>query len=101
MDYIEQDCTFTHEGRSFTAGGAVVTADRVIAYCNDDMTTLTTWHGEHLGDIIASMWWFAPGWTGTRMYQITARINGKLWTGRTQGSSMVACLKPKRTRSTP
>src|SRR5215813_7334229 len=31
-DYIEKDCTFSHDGRTFEAGGAVVTSELLIAY---------------------------------------------------------------------
>ena len=33
--FIEQDCTITHEGKSYTAGGAVVTPERAIVYVSN------------------------------------------------------------------
>lgn len=32
MTYVETDCTFTHRGRAFEAGGAVVTTEYAIGY---------------------------------------------------------------------
>ena len=46
--YIEQDCTFEHEGRKFTSGGAVVADDVLIAYPGDH-GMLNDWHGKPLG----------------------------------------------------
>ena len=46
--YIETDCTFTHEGRTFEAGGAVVTPDHIIAYPGAN-GVLTDWHGSAIG----------------------------------------------------
>lgn len=31
-NFVETDCTFSSDGRTYEAGGAMVTPDRVIAY---------------------------------------------------------------------
>jgi hypothetical protein len=47
--YVEQDCSIEHEGRMFTAGGAVVTEQWLIAYpaANGVLTTGTVNRWEH------------------------------------------------------
>ena len=94
IPYVEQDCTFTHEGRSFTTGGAVVTPDRAIGYLvlghGEVETTMQTWHGERMGKawIVAS--WSTPhSFVSSRMYQVEAMIDGVRYTGRTAGDGMI------------
>ncbi len=48
MDYVETDCTVAHAGQGYTAGGAIVTAQRIIAYPGPD-NLLQDWHGRPLG----------------------------------------------------
>jgi hypothetical protein len=53
--FIEQDCTITHKGQQFTAGGAWL-ADctdgyrRGIVYADSLKAIVTTWHGEKIAD---------------------------------------------------
>src|SRR5258705_7219839 len=46
--YVEQDCTVEHDGKSFTAGGAVVTDEWLIAYPKSG-GVLGDWHGHAIG----------------------------------------------------
>jgi hypothetical protein len=93
--YIEEDCTFTHEGRTFEAGGAVVTPDFAIGYVRD-LKAITNWHGDQvLGNITAvKSWRTSRSYVSDRQYQITARISGVLYTGRSGGSGMIWRGKP-------
>jgi hypothetical protein len=88
--YVEQDCIVTHEGRSYEAGGAVVTDQYVVGYTTNDMTGITTWHGEHLGTArVVSSWAQPNSWIGSRQYQVQATINGTRYSGRTMGGGMI------------
>ncbi len=102
--YVEQDCTFTHEGRTFESGGAVVTPDYAVGYVKghegsiSKLGTITDWHGNELGRIT----WCSATWNagdGVRMHQVEATINGVRYTGRTQGNGMT--WKGKRTAKQP
>lgn len=87
--YIERDCTFTHEGRTFEAGGAVVTPDSIVAYPGRD-GVLTDWHGAILGTWRATSSWRTPhSFVSSRMYQIEANVRGVVYTGRGCGVGMV------------
>lgn len=101
--YVEQDCTIEHEGRTFEAGGAVVTDQYAIGYVKDNEDTkyvnvwanrgnITDWHGNFLGGITRSksfkQWNPSAGYYIT-MHQITARIDGIYYTGRSQGNGMI------------
>ena len=95
VPYVEQDCTFTHEGRAFTSGGAVVTPDRAIGYLGerqpDGSRSMNDWHGNILGSARVVGSWRLPRncWISDRMYQIEATINGVVYTGRGCGSGMI------------
>jgi hypothetical protein len=94
MNYVEQDCTFTHEGHSFTAGGALVNANFAVAYLgrdkDSDKLILTDWHGKTLSDrvTITSSWPNRNSALSSRMYQVEAWIDGVLFSGRTLGVGM-------------
>ena len=88
MEYVEADCVFVHEGRSFEAGGAVVTPDLVLAYPGAG-GVLADWHGEKLGTWRAVASWPVRSYMGSRMYQIEARVNGTTYTGRGFGEGMI------------
>ena len=99
--YVERDCVFEHEGRKFEAGGAVVTDDAAVAYLNIGNVTpdspqqrigwmLVDWHGRKLGDVESITGWETPrSFVSNRMYQVTARINGIRYTGRSAGEGMI------------
>lgn len=88
MAYVETGCVFEHDGRSFESGGAVVTAERAIAYPAAG-GILNDWHGRPLGAWRATSSWRVNSYMGTRMYQIQARINGVLYTGRGFGEGCI------------
>ena len=44
MSYIEEDCTITIEGKSFTANGAIVNG-RAIVYAYEREGKVGNWHG--------------------------------------------------------
>ena len=81
MMMTEADCTITHEGQTYEAGGAVVTPE-----------------GETLGHITASHKF--RQWYGS-MYQVTARIDGTFYTGRSSGAGMVWIAKRCANQSSP
>jgi hypothetical protein len=94
---IETDCTITHEGKSFEAGGAFVSPTHVTAYMSADMRTVTDWHGNKLGDArIVSKWRRPRNYVSSHMYQVEVTIEGRRYTGRTAGGSMIYNGKAKR-----
>lgn len=105
--YLEQDCVFTHEGRSYESGGAVVTPDFAIGYTkfsrdetlvngrryapmNGTPVEILNWHGDQ---VLGSGWivrsWRRFSYLSTFQYQIQACINGVWYTGRTSGNWMI------------
>jgi hypothetical protein len=93
MEYVEQNCVITHEGREFESGGAVVTPYYVIAYVKDvlnNIVTLTDWHGNELGHGRVKAYWATPrSYISSRCYQIDGTINGVTYTGRSAGVGMI------------
>ena len=109
--YIETNCTFEHGGRTFEAGGAYVTPDRVIAYPGRDETSridprgeatsgpLKDWHGNKIGTWKAVLSWPTPrSYMASRMFQIEAVVNGITYTGRGCGEGMIYKGKRKAGR---
>lgn len=102
--YVEQDCTITHEGRTFESGGAVVTPEFAIGYVGpllnvnasgtamyvtDGTRSLTDWHGKAIGTCYIQQSWPVRSYIGSRMCQIVAFIDGIKYTGRGFGESMI------------
>jgi len=94
--FIETDCTFEFEGRSFESGGAFVSPDYAICYAKFDIEyrgargIITDWHGNKLGDCIITARWNTPkSFISSHMCQIEATINGVVYTGRGYGNGMI------------
>lgn len=86
--YFEQDCTFTHEGRAFTAGGAAVSDDYCVGYLGKN-GLLTDWHGNQIGTYrIVSTWKTPRSYVSSSMNAVHAIVNGKLYKGRSAGQGM-------------
>lgn len=97
VNYLERDCTFTHEGKTFEAGGAVVTPERIIAYPLSK-GILGDWHGSPIGRWrIIAQWKTPRSWMSSTMYQIEATVDGITYTGRGAGVGMI--YKGKRKAS--
>ena len=88
--YVEQDCTITHDGKSFTSGGAVVSPERIVAYLGKD-NVLTDWHGNPIGTYRIVSTWKLPYWyyISTTMHQVEATVDNILYTGRSCGIGML------------
>ena len=87
--YIETDCTFTAEGRSYTSGGAFVSPERIIAYPKEN-GVLGDWHGNAIGTWKAVSTWKTPrSYMSSTMSQIEAVVNGIKYTGRGCGIGML------------
>lgn len=98
MIHVEQNCTFTHQGKAFTAGGAVVTPQHLIAYPGKD-GVLTDWHGRQLGTWKSVASWPMPrSWVSNTMHQIEAVVDGVTYTGRGCGVGMIFRGKRKATK---
>lgn len=95
MDYVEADCTFAHAGQGYTAGGAIVTAQRIIAYPGPD-NVLQDWHGRPLGRWRAVASWRRTRRSPDRIYQIEAVVAGVTYTGRGLGQGMIFSGRRKR-----
>lgn len=100
--YIEADCTITHEGRSFTAGGAVVTDSRIVAYPAEG-GRLNDWHGNQIGTYrtISSrpaVFFGHRSWIGERYYYMRANVGGRIYSLRGFGPGMSATGKAIKSR---
>ena len=94
MNYVEKNCTIEHNGRKFTAGGAVVTPEHLVGYLGkpraDGSRFLENWHGKWLGTCwITSTWRTSRSFTSGTMHQVHARVNGVTYTGRSAGEGML------------
>ncbi len=101
--YIEAECTISHGGRKFESGGAFVSDQYVVGYVADlseagnrsgrlwhPSGRITNWHGDQtLGEITRATCWPIRSYMSDRMWQLTARINGIYYTGRSSGNGMV------------
>ncbi len=79
--YIEQDCTFEHEGRKFESGGAAVTDKFIVVYPRSD-GKVCDWHGNVLGEAFVSF-------MAARMYGYAVYVNGVRYIGRGAGNGMI------------
>ncbi len=86
--YVERDCVFEHVLVGLADGGAVVTPEVIVAYPAVD-GVLSDWHGVRLGSWRAVSSWLVRSYVGERMFQIEARVDGVLYTGRGFG---VGCI---------
>lgn len=89
MTYVEQDCTFEHEGRKFTAGGAVVTPDVIIAYPGKN-GELKDWHGAVIGRYRMLSTWRTPrSYLSSTMSSMEVFVDGVRYVGRGAGEGMI------------
>lgn len=86
--YVETDCTITHEGRTFEAGGAFVSETHLTAYPAAN-GVLQTWHGTPIGTWRAVSSWSIDSYMGSRMYAIRATVNGANYYGRGFGEGCI------------
>ena len=94
LSWIEEHCTIEHQGRRYTAGGAVVTADRIVAYVGerqpDGRHKLTDWHGNVIGSCRITATWRTPrSFASTTMSQVYATVAGRRYTGRSAGPGTI------------
>lgn len=81
--------TFEHDGRKFEAGGAVVTPEKIIAYLGKG-GVLTDWRGNQIGTYrITSSWKTPRSFVSSSMNQVSARVSGRNYTGRSAGVGMI------------
>lgn len=91
--YIERNCDFTHQGKTFTAGGAVVTDDLLVAYPGAD-GKLNDWHGSQIGTYRVMSTWRAPrSFVSSTMSTIECFVEGVRYVGRGAGKGMVVRAK--------
>jgi len=96
MEYVETNCTITHDGRTYEAGGAHVTPRHCIAYLGPN-GELHDWHGNTIGRYrITAAWKLPNSPLSTTMHQVEATVDGITYTGRSLGEGMVYSGKPKR-----
>jgi hypothetical protein len=101
--YVERDCVFSANGHSFESGGAVVTPDVAIGYLTSaepGKLVVTNWHGDRvLGNAYIVAKWRTPTSVYSEwMHQVEVVIDGRTYTGRSNGVGMVWKGKPKSTR---
>lgn len=109
MEMIERDCTITHDGKSFTYGGAYVVGDRALVYVGEPWDRpltaqryqgpVTDWHGKAIGAYREVSRWRVPnGWRSGWMVSyrvIMTDENGAAtyWYGRGSGEGMSLSLR--------
>lgn len=87
--------TITHNGREFSAVGAMVRDGRAVGYPKFDrdytgaVGQMQTWDGQPMGTARIVSMWRVWSWAGSHMCQIEATIGGKRYTGRGFGSGMM------------
>lgn len=86
--------TVIHEGREYSAGGAVVTPEYLICYPND-RGEVCDWAGKVLGTYrtISSrpaIFFGHHSWQGTNFYYMRAKVDGRSYSIRGFGAGMVA-----------
>lgn len=92
---IETDCTISLNGKNFTAGGAVITDTRLVAYPGSN-GILNDWHGNQIGTytVISSrkaVFFGHRSWIGDRFYFMRARLtDGRSYSLRGFGEGMSA-----------
>jgi hypothetical protein len=86
--FVEQNCTIEHNGRTFEAGGAVITENRIVAYLGKN-GVLTDWRGNAIGSYRIVSTWVTSRSYRTEMNAVHARVDGKLFKGRSAGEGMV------------
>jgi hypothetical protein len=74
------------------------TADYIVGYMSRDMRHVTSFGGEILGSARIVSTWKLPlaCWISDRMYQVEVVVNGRTYTGRTGGASMIYRGRRKR-----
>ena len=93
--FVESDCTFTFDGRSFESGGAIVTPNAIVAYPGAN-GQLKDWHGNVIGTWRAVSKWRIDSHYSSHMYQIEAIVNGIAYTGRGMGEGIIYRGKVKK-----
>lgn len=84
VPFVEEDCTITHEGRTFTAGGAWL-ADcpdgyrRGVVYANPGAGIVTDWHGNVIARASYGKPYQGPFCT---MQSVSFVVDGILYAGR-------------------
>ena len=86
--YVEKDCTFIHEGKGFTSGGAFQSPLYLIGYLGKD-GALTNWHGKIMGSYKITHSWPINSFLSDCMCQVRATVNGQVYTGRSLGIGML------------
>lgn len=100
--FVEKDCVFELQGKSFESGGAVVTDRYLLAYPYED-GVLKTWHGQPIGrwtikSSRPAVFFGHRSSIGSRYYYMTATLDdGRKYAIRGFGVGMIA--KGKRIKS--
>jgi hypothetical protein len=69
------------------------TPERFGAYVSSDGKSIMTWTGDSLGSCHLGAGWRVRSFTGSRMFQATAWVNGREFTGRKFGPGMYVSLR--------
>jgi hypothetical protein len=94
--YIETNCTVEFNGKTFEAGGAVVTDKFITAYLGK-AGILQDWHGARIGAYrILSTWRTPRSYVSSTMNSVECFVNGVRYVGRSAGVGMVINAKPSK-----
>lgn len=92
LPYVEQECTLSHDGHSYTSGGAVVTSERLVAYPGTD-GVLKDWHGHQIGKYRVISKRRIRSWQGSCYYYMHATVGDATYSLRGFGVGMIATGK--------
>jgi hypothetical protein len=96
--FKEKNCVFNFKGKTFKSDGAQIIGDHIIAYLGKN-GELTAWKGKKIGTYrFVSSWATPNSYISSRMYQVEAMVNGKVYTGRSAGAGMIFKGKIKKGR---
>ena len=100
--FVEQDCTIEHEGRTFESGGAYIVDGRIAAYPakapHNGRQPLCDWHGNEIGywyviNSRPAVFFGYQSFMGDRYYYMRGVVDGVRYSLRGFGPGMIATGK--------
>ena len=99
---IEEDCTITMEGKSFTSGGSFISDKYLIAYVSSDGKAITTWNGEVLSSEVRNLGYHYSPFGECNLgkpYYIRFKYLGKIYCGIALGEGCLVRAKVSKLKS--
>ena len=100
MNINETECTFTHEGKSWTNRGAYVDDNFALVYLQENPRRVTDWRGNVIGKFWVISEWYRHNQYGERYTMRAVRIQldgGNVYHGR-YGSDWSQLVRARRVK---